>query len=199
MESISLTSSGNVIIPAESKNSASANIFEFDSDSGIYNPRPDSNTELNLLKDQKKTVKSMSSTPKSPTHENLISKNVGEKKENTLTFGNNDSELNSNEEKGEDEDIIKKISKASEEKEKLTKIEADKYESELLEADEERIGTEKKKFDYENEKIDDEDEEPAEYVVEKVVDTKILKGKRYYLLKWVGYSDNDNTWEPEGN
>src|SRR6202000_2685884 len=37
------------------------------------------------------------------------------------------------------------------------------------------------------------------YVVEKVLDHRKIGNKIQYLVKWQGYPDEDNTWEPESH
>lgn len=37
---------------------------------------------------------------------------------------------------------------------------------------------------------------PKQWIAEKLVDKKKIKNKWYYLVKWVGFTSKDNTWEP---
>ncbi|GBB97898.1 hypothetical protein RclHR1_00310026 [Rhizophagus clarus] len=50
-------------------------------------------------------------------------------------------------------------------------------------------------YNEEKENSDSEDE----YVVEKIIDHRKIKGVTQYYLKWKGYPDDENTWENESD
>lgn len=37
----------------------------------------------------------------------------------------------------------------------------------------------------------------GEYEVEAILDSKLIKGKTKYLIRWKGWDESDDTWEPE--
>lgn len=41
------------------------------------------------------------------------------------------------------------------------------------------------------------DDEGSQYEVEKIIGEKIIKGTRHYLIRWKGYEEESDTWEPE--
>ncbi|XP_072385360.1 uncharacterized protein [Diabrotica undecimpunctata] len=48
-----------------------------------------------------------------------------------------------------------------------------------------------------DEEEDGEGDDETQYEVEKVLDDKMIAGVRHYLIRWKGYGQDDDTWEPE--
>ena len=49
-------------------------------------------------------------------------------------------------------------------------------------------------YTQELQKIDEEDLSEGEYEIEKILDTRIRRGKEEILVKWKGYPDSENSW-----
>lgn len=37
------------------------------------------------------------------------------------------------------------------------------------------------------------------FVVETILNKRVKRGVTEYLIKWLGYNNSENTWEPEAN
>ena len=46
---------------------------------------------------------------------------------------------------------------------------------------------------------EDDDDEGGEYIVESIAGHKIVKKEVLYEIKWQGYDESENTFEPEDN
>ncbi|XP_044761418.1 probable chromo domain-containing protein LHP1 [Coccinella septempunctata] len=101
-------------------------------------------------------------------------------KESEPENGKNDNK-DVSEEDNEEEVTKKNVEKKSGRGRKSKEKQAPKQDSEDKNEEEEDSG------------LNDEEEE---YEVESVVDEKTIKGIRYYLIRWKGYGEESDTWEP---
>ena len=63
----------------------------------------------------------------------------------------------------------------------------------------EKVAAEEKAEEPKAEGESEGEEEDAEYKVEAILEVKKVRGKPQYLIKWEGYEDDENSWEPEEN
>ncbi|XP_046977890.1 histone-lysine N-methyltransferase SUV39H2-like isoform X1 [Vanessa cardui] len=50
-----------------------------------------------------------------------------------------------------------------------------------------------------NKKLKRQKQQPEEFIIEKILDFKYASGKESFYIKWKGWSDSENTWEPIEN
>lgn len=51
----------------------------------------------------------------------------------------------------------------------------------------------------EDEESEDDDDDEEEFEVSKIMGKRLNAGNEEYLVAWVGYTDDDTTWEPYDN
>ncbi|XP_068081276.1 chromobox protein homolog 5 isoform X1 [Anabrus simplex] len=135
-------------------------------------------------------MRRLSTKAKKAKAEQSSSESTGTEEEKVAAAGNG-NEASENESESEDKPSPKKKSKRGKKNDASQKANEDGI------ADE---GSEKRKRrSTGTAKSEDNDEEAAEeeYEVEKVVDSKIVRGQTQYKIRWKGFSPENDTWEPE--
>jgi len=72
-------------------------------------------------------------------------------------------------------------------------------EMEVVDAKEAEGGENEERKASGSESSEESDDEDEEYEVESILQSRFVKKKKQYLVKWVNYSDEWNTWEPMEN
>lgn len=49
------------------------------------------------------------------------------------------------------------------------------------------------------ESAENSDDDERRYNVEKIINDKVMRGKRHFRIKWEGFNSKHNSWEPEEN
>ncbi|KAL4506708.1 hypothetical protein ABPG72_000279 [Tetrahymena utriculariae] len=172
------------------------NILEAESNSGqnresINNHTDGCNSQnkqkqsINQGKKGKDTQISFQSNTKTEDESELQSDTISEDRRRVIIkkkrgTQHNDSELNDQGKKSNNNDLHVRFKDNSEEM--------------ILDKEPKRKGDDNMN-DYRDNQDDDNDEENANYIVEKIIKKRIKNKKCEYLVKWQGYPSNKNTWE----
>ncbi|KAK4876830.1 hypothetical protein RN001_009336 [Aquatica leii] len=99
------------------------------------------------------------------------------------------------EENGVDSQDVKSDDESS-----LTEIEPKKRKSEKRKTSSPKKSKKSESTEKDEKEVEQEtseEENDTQYEVEEVIDEKMVKGVRHYLIRWKGYDQDGDTWEPE--
>ena len=76
-------------------------------------------------------------------------------------------------------------------------LKTDRNEDQVVDHEQIRDDPSSDESDVDDDSDSDESIDGAMYKVENIVDDCLRNGKRFFYIKWLGYGDEQNTWEPE--